>query len=92
MLTAGFLFFLLARQQPDPQPQQVASQPEQNRVIQQVADSGRCADVAENPDSRVAPAPQIAPGPPPLLSFRYYEGKLHHRFGNSELMLDDAGH
>jgi hypothetical protein len=27
-----------------------------------------------------------------LLSFRYYEGKQHHRFGNSELMLDDAGH
>jgi hypothetical protein len=61
-------------------------------LIKQVADSGRCADLSENPGMRVAPTPMIAPGPPPLLSFRYYEGKLHHRFGNAELMLDDAGH
>ena len=61
-------------------------------VIQQISASGRCAELAESPDSRVAPKPAVAPGPPPLLSFRYYEGKLHHRYGNSELMLDDAGH
>jgi len=61
-------------------------------LIKQIADSGRCADFSEDPDARVAPKPMIAPGPPPLLSFRYYEGKLHHRFGNAELMLDDAGH
>ena len=61
-------------------------------LIQQVAASGRCADLSEDPDARVAPAPMIAPGPAPLLSFRYYEGKLHHRFGNAQLMLDDAGH
>ena len=54
--------------------------------------SARCATVAESPDSRVGPGLRVAPGPPPLLSFRYYEGKLHQRFGNSELMLDDAGH
>jgi hypothetical protein len=59
---------------------------------QQVADSGRCVTLAEKPDDRVAPKPMIAPGPPPLLSFRYYEGKAHHRFGNTDLMLDDAGH
>ncbi|HZQ51721.1 MAG TPA: hypothetical protein VFB14_05965 [Bryobacteraceae bacterium] len=59
---------------------------EESSMIQQIADSGRCADVAEPPQSL------IAPGPPPLLSFRYYEGKTHHRFGNNELMLDDAGH
>lgn len=57
-----------------------------SRLIQQIAESGRCADLG---DSSAGP---IAPGPPPLLSFRYYEGKQHHRFGNSELMLDDAGH
>lgn len=61
-------------------------------LVQQIADSGRCAGVAETPDQRVANQPMIAPGPPPLISFRYYEGKLHHRFGNAELMLDDAGH
>jgi len=57
-----------------------------------VADSGRCVTLAEKPDTRVEKKPMIAPGPPPLLSFRYYEGKAHHRFGNMDLMLDDAGH
>lgn len=66
--------------------------PAQQETIQQIADSGRCADLAESPDARVAPDLAVPPGPPPLLSFRYYEGKLHHRYGNSELMLDDAGH
>jgi hypothetical protein len=60
--------------------------------IKQVADSGRCVELAENPDARVATRPQFSPGQPPILSFRFYEGKLHHRFGNSELLLDDAGH
>ena len=59
---------------------------------QQVADSGRCVTLAEKPDARVEQKAMIAPGPPPLLSFRYYEGKAHHRFGNTDLMLDDAGH
>ncbi len=58
----------------------------------QVTDSGRCVTLAETPDARVSPQRAIAPGPPPLLSFRYYEGKAHHRFGNTDLMLDDAGH
>ena len=57
-----------------------------------VADSGRCVTLAEKPDTRVEKRPMIAPGPPPLLSFRYYEGKAHHRFANTDLMLDDAGH
>jgi hypothetical protein len=61
-------------------------------LIARIADSGRCAGVGETPDSRVGPGMHLAPGPPPLVSFRYYEGKLHQRFGNSELMLDDAGH
>jgi len=76
----GLLFFLLQNQTPD------AS------VIQQIADSGRCAEAAESPDERVAPSRMAPPGQPPLLSFRYYEGKLHHPFGNLDLMLDDAGH
>jgi hypothetical protein len=64
----------------------------ENVIIEEIAASGRCANIAESPDQRVAPKPMIAPGPPPLLSFRYYEGKLHHRYGNVDLMLDDAGH
>ncbi len=64
----------------------------QSDVIQQVADSGRCVTIAESPDAKSRPAPQIAPGQPPILTFRYYEGKIHHRFGNDDLTLDDAGH
>lgn len=66
--------------------------PIEQQTIKQISDSGRCADVAESPEARVTPDLKVPPGPPPLLSFRYYEGKLHHRYGNSELMLDDAGH
>jgi hypothetical protein len=65
---------------------------QQVEVIKQVSESGRCVTLAESADQKTRDRPQIAPGQPPLLMFRYYEGKLHHRFGNSELMLDDAGH
>jgi hypothetical protein len=54
--------------------------------------AARCLSVGETPDQRVSPPPMIAPGAPPLLSFRYYEGAVHHRYGNADLMLDDAGH
>ena len=64
----------------------------QSALFDQIANSGRCVTLAESPDARVNPAPFIAPGPPPVLSFRYYEGKMHHRFGDVDLMLDDAGH
>jgi hypothetical protein len=69
-----------------------AAAPPSSPIIEEIAQSGRCADLGDTPDQQVAPAPEIAPGPPPLLSFRYYEGKLHHRYGNADLMLDDAGH
>jgi hypothetical protein len=61
-------------------------------LVEQVANSGRAATVAEKADERVEPRRQIAPGLPPELSFRLYEGKSHHRYDNSGLMLDDAGH
>ena len=35
---------------------------------------------------------RITPGAPPLLSFRAFEGKSRHRFGDLDLVLDDAGH
>jgi hypothetical protein len=83
MTYTGFLFLALA-----------ASLPSDH--ARQIADSGRCVELGETPDSRVDAGtdvrPMIAPGPPPVLSFRFYEGKLHHRFGNAELLLDDAGH
>ena len=61
-------------------------------LTEQMADSGRCAALGESPDARVSPRAMIAPGAPPVVSFRLYQGKEHHRFGNSDLMLDDAGH
>jgi hypothetical protein len=61
-------------------------------IIRKVADSGRCVVLADDPNKRVGPPKTIAPGLPPLLSFRYYEDKKNHRFANLDLMLDDAGH
>ncbi|HEX4810592.1 MAG TPA: hypothetical protein VH325_16770 [Bryobacteraceae bacterium] len=60
--------------------------------IEQTVASGRAVTVAERADQRVKQMPRIAPGPPPALSFRLYEGKSHHRYGDNGLMLDDAGH
>ena len=51
-----------------------------------------CAQPAESPDTKVNPPRMIPPGQPPLFSFRLYEGKLHNRYGNRDLMMDDAGH
>ena len=63
-----------------------------DRLTKEIAASGQAVEVAATPSQRVAPPGEIAPGPPPLLSFRYYEGQQRHRFSNAELMLDDAGH
>jgi hypothetical protein len=59
---------------------------------QQGLAAARCVEVSHSPDERVARPEGIAPGAPPVLSFRYYEGQLHRRYSNSDLMLDDAGH
>lgn len=69
-----------------------ASAGDLDRMTREVAVSGQVLELATPPSERVAPAPEIAPGPPPLLSFRYYDAQLRHRYSNSELMLDDAGH
>jgi len=34
----------------------------------------------------------IAPGAPPMLAFRYLDGRRRGRFGGLDLVLDDAGH
>ncbi len=61
-------------------------------LTRDVAASGKVLEIAVSPSERVAPPLQIAPGAPPLLAFRYYEGQARHRFTGTELMLDDAGH
>lgn len=61
-------------------------------VVEAITKSGQLVSIAETPSERVAPAPQIAPGAPPVLSFRLFEGKMRHRFNDLDLVLDDAGH
>jgi hypothetical protein len=60
------------------------------RVILEIAASGRVLQIGEKPE--VDLSKQIAPGSPPLLAFRYFQGADRHRFGQLDLMLDDAGH
>ena len=65
---------------------------EVERLTKLVAESGRVAGIATPASERLAPPPKIAPGAPPLVSFRLFEGKLRHRFSDLDLALDDAGH
>jgi hypothetical protein len=78
MIAIGLLLFLSSGQQA--------------ALIRQVAESGRVLELAEPPSARLAPPAAIAPGTPPLLSFRFFEGKQRHRFGDLDLVIDDAGH
>ena len=61
-------------------------------LTREVARSGRVLEIAEPPSRRVDTRPAIAPGAPPMLSFRLFEGKVRHRYGNLDLVMDDAGH
>lgn len=60
--------------------------------IEAIARSGRVLEAGEARARLEDPREQIAPGAPPLLSFRYFQGADRHRFGNLNLVLDDAGH
>ena len=94
----------LAQDQPPPATVQrekpAGTEPETKRVedrildqlIAHVAASARALQVAESSAERVSKPPAMAPGAPPLLSFRYFDGKQRHRFGNLDLVMDDAGH
>lgn len=95
MTWAGFKVVLLAaaaatmgRQTPNAVQ---AAHPE-NAVMKQIDESGRCATLGKTAEQRVAGPPKIAPGQAPIVSFKYYEDAKHHRFGNINVMLDDAGH
>jgi hypothetical protein len=61
-------------------------------LVMQIAASGRMATIGQSPSQRIAALPRLAPGQPPLLSFRYFEGKDRRRFSGLDLVLDDAGH
>ena len=60
--------------------------------IQAIARSSRVLEIGEDRARMIDPRTQIAPGAPPLLSFRYFQGADRHRFGKLDVILDDAGH
>lgn len=62
------------------------------RLIKEISESGRIVEIALDASDRAEPQPRIAPGDPPLLAFRYFEGQTKHRFGQLDLVMDDAGH
>jgi hypothetical protein len=70
----------------------LAASGELERLTRDVAASGRVVELAAAPSLRLSAPERIAPGPPPLLSFRFLEGSQRRRFGNLDLVLDDAGH
>jgi hypothetical protein len=82
-----FLLLLLAAAAADTDRDQAAQ-----RLIQEISASGRVVEILVRDSDRVTPMKEIAPGAPPLLSFRYFEGKDRHRFGRLDLVMDDAGH
>jgi hypothetical protein len=64
----------------------------QASLLARIEASGRLAHLVEPVSEKIEPRPQVAPGNPPLLSFRYFEGRDRHRFGKLDLIVDDAGH
>jgi hypothetical protein len=74
-----------------PRPQQTAPAGLEEK-IRQIAASGRIQQIGESSSARLSPAPPLAPGAPPILAFRYFDGQARHRFGDLDLVMDDAGH
>ncbi len=61
-------------------------------LMRQIDASGRVVSCAESPSDRVNPPPVIAPGAPPVLSFRTFDATERGRLSDVGLMTDDAGH
>jgi hypothetical protein len=88
------LFLMLLAAAPQSSQADKAAPPQQKQTSTSAPSEAaeRCVLAGDSPDSRVSVPRVIAPGLPPLFSFRYYEGKLHGRNVNTDLMMDDAGH
>lgn len=57
-----------------------------------LTESGRMVGLATTPSERLNPPHLIAPGQPPVLTFRTFDATDRGRFGALGLMTDDAGH
>lgn len=63
-----------------------------DRAVERVARSGRVLTIGATSSQRLLPEARLAPGDPPLLRFRWLDGKRRGRFGGLDLVMDDAGH
>lgn len=61
-------------------------------LIRDIRHSGRLSMIGVRSSERLRPVARLAPGDPPVLAFRYLEDRRRHRFGELDLMMDDAGH
>jgi len=61
-------------------------------TLERILSSGRIQTIGLTSSERLEPAARLAPGDAPLLRFRYLDGKRRHRFGDLDLVMDDAGH
>jgi hypothetical protein len=61
-------------------------------TIKRIIASGRIQQIGESSSARLSPTPRLTPGAPPILAFRYFDGQSRHRFGDLDLVMDDAGH
>ena len=78
MIAVGLLFFLAGSRS--------------EVLLREVAQSGRVLQIGVTSSERLSPPRWIAPGAPPLTSFRFFEGRERHRFSGLDLVIDDAGH
>lgn len=61
-------------------------------VLERILASGRVQTFGVTSSARLGPEVGLAPGDAPVLRFRYLDGKRRHRFGDLDLVMDDAGH
>lgn len=62
------------------------------QLLRNIDRSGRLSLIGVSASQRLKPMGRLAPGDPPMLAFRYLEDRRRHRFGELDLMMDDAGH
>lgn len=62
------------------------------QLLRDIEQSGRLHLIGVSASERLKPVGRLAPGDPPMLAFRYLEDRRRHRFGELDLMMDDAGH